>query len=319
MNMNQNVKKGVNTPVNIRNMIQVLFLLTMIVVTSCQPVSSASRPPISATEVNTIAASYNEISNAYIQAWNTHDTENMRPLLTDDVIYYEPSNNPSVMFIDNLLGRNAIVLSENPNIQGQQAGLFINRDSAFDIWEMWGYSEVDGYLSSAEDPISAFDWYTLRDGKIATMWLFWEAGFLETSFNVVIHEQPLLDYEKAWSSGDSQEVADLYAPEAVLHDSLFGPDLTGPAAIQEFAAQFFTWYPGVSFTRQIWFQLGESRPVKVGGVYTIHVLDQAGDPCDIQAIILLEAPVISATSTDKLINEWLFYEPDSLIACGWAQ
>jgi hypothetical protein len=49
---------------------------------------------------------------------------------------------------------------------------------------------------------------------------------------------------------------------------------------------------------------------------TFHARDQAGKPCDVRAIILLEAPFLDSVSTGKLINEWLFYDPDSLIACG---
>jgi len=61
------------------------------------------------------------------------------------------------------------------------------------------------------------------------------------------------------------------------------------------------------------FMLAESKPIKIGGVYAIHVSDKAGQPCDVSAIILLD------TSQDKITNEWLFYNADSLIACGWAQ
>jgi hypothetical protein len=312
----QNMKA--NVPTVIRSVMQAFAVGILIAITSCQPSSPGHYPYISAAEMKAIAAPFDTLSKAYIQAWNTHDTNNMRPLVTDDVTYYESGNNPMLYFASNLMSINKMVLSENPNFQGRQAGIFINRDSAFDIWEMWNYAE-DIIPNSIENPISAYDWYTLRDGRIASMWLFWEPELLTAQFGVLIHEKPLQDYEKAWSSGNPQEVANLYAPNAVRHDALFGLDQTGSSAIQGFASKFFTWYPDVSFTRQRWFQLGESVPVKTGGVYTIRVLDQAGKPCDIQAIILLEAVVNSDSSTGKLINEWLFYQPDSLITCGWAQ
>lgn len=316
-NFNIHIKRAY-VPTVVKGMIQVIVVVILIAITSCQSASPGHRPPISAAKVKAIATPFIRLSSAYIEAWNTHDTENMRPLLTDDIEYYERSNSYTSKFAGNLISTNELVLSENPSFRGQQAGIFINRGSAFDIWEMWGYSE-QGYPSSAEDPITAYDWYTLRDDKIASMWLFWDANFLKAGFNVALHEKPLQDYEDAWSSGDPQTVADLYDPEAVRHDPLFGADQTGPSTIQKFATKFFNWYPGVTFERQKWFQLGESAPVKVGGVYTIHAMDQTGSPCDIQVIILLEAPVLSATSTGKLINEWIFYQPDSLIACGWAK
>lgn len=302
----------------IRSIMFTCAIILLIATTSCQQTPAVPRPPISAADVKTIAVPFDTVSKAYIEAWNTHDTKNMSPLLTDDVLYYEPGNDPMSTTAIDLLGANWTVLHENPNFEGRQAGIFINRDSAFDIFEMWNYDE-DAKPSSAENPISAYDWYTLRDGKIATMWLFWEPEFLNANFDFTFIEKPLQDYEKAWSSGDPKAVADLYAPEAVRHDSLFGNDLSGPAAIQQFATNFFAWYPGVRFERLRSFQLASSSPVKTGAVYAIHARDQAGKPCDVRAIILLEAPFLDDVSTGKLINEWMFYDPDSLIACGWAQ
>ncbi len=312
------------------------FILVLLDTASCQPVpppmptatvapptvtsvptaTAGPRPPISAADVRAIAAPFDKVSKAYIQAWNTHDIENMRPLLVDDLSSYEASNDPKP-YAQNLLTANWMVLREEPNFEGRQAGIFINRDSAFDIWEMWNYSE-DVRPSSPEDPIVAFDWYTLRDGKIATMWLMWETELLKASFGVRQYGEVLQSYDNAWSSGDPQAVAALYAADAVRHDALFGADQTGPAAIQKFARSFFSGYPGMRFERLQSFQLGESKPVKTGGLYVLHAWDQAGKPCDIRTIILLEARILDDLSAGKLINEWWFYEPDSLIACGWA-
>ncbi len=288
-------------------------------ITPVPTATAGPRPPISAADVRAIAAPFDKLSKAYIQAWNTHDIENMRRLLVDDLSSYEASNNPKP-YAQNLLTANSMVLDEEPNFEGRQAGIFINRDSAFDIWEMWNYN-ADVRPSSPEDPIVAFDWYTLRDGKIATMWLMWESEFLKASFGVMgvrLYGEVLQSYGNAWSSGDPQAVAELYAPDAVRHDALFGADQTGPAAIQKFASSFFSGYPGLRFERLQSFQLGESKPVKTGGLYVLHTQDQAGKPCDIRTIILLEALILDDRSAGKLINEWWFYEPDSLIACGWA-
>ncbi len=286
------------------------------------PVPTAAavpRLPISASEVQAIAAPFDKLSKAYIQAWNTHDIENMRPLLTDDVLYYESDNKPMESTAVGLLGMNWQVLHDDPNFEGRQAGIFINRDSAFDIWAMWNYDEAVR-PSSAEDPIRGYDWYTLRDGKIASMWLFWDVEYLNAAFGgTPINVKPMQDYEKAWSSGDPKAVAALYAPQVVRHDMLFGPDQNGPAAIQGFAADFFSWYPGVRLELLESFQLGNSFPRRTGGVYVIHAIDQAGKPCDIRAIVQLEWPVLDDMSAGKIMNEWMFYQPDSLIACGWAR
>jgi hypothetical protein len=50
----------------------------------------------------------------------------------------------------------------------------------------------------------------------------------------------------------------------------------------------------------------------IDGVYAIHVSDQTYLPCELNAIILPKS------SQDKIANEFVFYNADSLIACGWA-
>ncbi len=292
-------------------------------VTPAPTATAVPRPPISAADVQAIAAPFDKVSKAYTEAWNSHDTKNMAPVLTDDVLYYEAGNEPMETSAISLIGTNWIVLHDSPDLQDRQAGLFVNRDSAFAIWEMWNYAK-DVLPSSPEDPIRGYNWYTLRDGKIASMWLFWEPEFMiantksEAGGGARFYEEVLQGYEQAWSSGDPQAVVALYAPDAARHDALFGDDQTGPSSIQKSAASFFAWYPGVRFERLQSFQLALSTPVKVGGVYVIHALDRAGKSCNVRAIILLEAPILEDSSAGKLINEWLFYEPDSLIACGWA-
>ncbi len=293
-------------------------MITPPTVTPVPTATAVPRPPISAADVKSLAAPFDKVSKAYVQAWNTHDTKNMAPLLTDDVLYYEEGNKPMTSTAGGLLGTNWIVLHGSPNFEGKQTDLFVSRDSAFDIWEMWNYDEAAG-PQGKDNPVTGYDWYTLRDGKIASIWLFWSPEHLMAGFDIAFSEKPLQDYDKAWSSGDPKTIAALYAPDAVRHDTLFGDDQNGPSAIQEYAANFFSWYPDVSLERLKSFQLGHSVPVKTGGVYILHARDHAGKPCDIQAIILLESPVLDDLSTGKIINEWWFYQPDSLIACGWAQ
>jgi ketosteroid isomerase-like protein len=129
----------------------------------------------------------------------------------------------------------------------------------------------------------------------------------------VFSEKALRAYETAWSSGDSNAVASLYSPDAIRHDPLFGGDQNGPSAIKDFAAKFFSWYPSVRLERLYSFGMVSGNPIKTGGVYAIHATDQAGRPCDVQAIVQLDAP------EDKITNESVYYKADSLIACGWAR
>ncbi len=56
-------------------------------------------------------------------------------------------------------------------------------------------------------------------------------------------------------------------------------------------------------------------PLRSAGVFTMHLKDEAGHPCEIQAIIQLDTDILE----ELIVRERLFYNADSLIACGWAQ
>jgi len=56
------------------------------------------------------------------------------------------------------------------------------------------------------------------------------------------------DYAKAWSSGNLETVANLYAVGAIRQDTLFKENQQGNPAINKYASDFFGWYPGVHLT-----------------------------------------------------------------------
>jgi hypothetical protein len=203
-------------------------------------------------------------------------------------------------------------LATSSDFEGHQLDTFIGREEGFDIWEQWNFR-----LSTKENPYLGYDWYLLKDGKISSMGLFWGydvyvRDFIP-SFGATFDQKPLQDYASAWSSGNPGTVASLYSAEVVRQDTLFRENQQGSSAVKEFATNYFSWYPGVRMEFLQSFMLAESKPIKMGGVFAIHVSDQAGKPCAVNAVILVEL------SQDKIINEWLFYNADSLIACGWAQ
>ena len=281
------------------------LLVLIVVIAGCKPKSS--RPPLSADEVKTIAAVFEKVSSAHIQAWNSHDINLIGQLYTDDITYYETGNFPDANGTHEVSNIINMVLQGNPNYEGRQIDTFIGHEDGFDICEIWNWSE-----STKENPYHAYDWFTLRDSKIAAWWLFWDS---ETSVALKksIDQKPLQDYATAWSSGDKETVASLYDPKVFRQDSLYGENQQGNSAIKEFATNFFAWYPGVRLELQQSFKQCCALPPKIGGEYAIHVSDQAGKPCDVRAIILLEVP------HDKITKEWVFYNADSLIACGWAK
>jgi hypothetical protein len=50
-----------------------------------------------------------------------------------------------------------------------------------------------------------------------------------------------------------------------------------------------------------------------GGTYAIRVSDLSGQPCDVQVAVLLW------TSENLISQEIIYFEPQSLLKCGWAR
>jgi ketosteroid isomerase-like protein len=265
------------------------------------------RPPLSADEVKTLAAAFDKISNAHIDAWNKHDINLLRQLYTDDIVLYYEGNTPNNNGIDSVVANDVGALSENPQLAGRLDDTYIGRAQGFGIFENWN---VEGF--NEQNPAIKYNWFTLQDGKMSEWWQFRDAVYYGKQ-GLTFDFTPLKYYETAWSSGDAEKVASLYNPQVVRQDTLFGENQQGSTAVKEFATNFFAWYPGVRLELLKSFELFLSDPVMEGGVYAIHVSDKAGKPCDVRAIILLEVP------QDKITKEWVFYNADSLIACGWAQ
>ncbi len=300
----------ISTHPQVRKSLVACIIALAVAVTGCQQPTPSPRP-LSAEEVKTLSAGIAKVSSAYIDAWNKHDTDLMGVLMTDDIAYYESENSPMLYFKENMVSLNKMVLDESPDFGGRQVETFIGREDGFDIWEMWNWSG-----STRESPYLAYDRYVLKDGKISAMYLFWGSEVFERLWTPgsTFDSQPLQDYASAWSSGNPETVAGLYDTKSVRQDSIFNEKQQGVSAVKEFAASFFTWYAGIRLEVLQTFKLGNSYPAVLGGVYAIHLTDQAGKPCAVRAIILLEA-----YPEKKIINELLFYNGESLITCGWAQ
>jgi len=270
------------------------------------------RPPLSAEEVKTIATEFERVSKAHIDAWNKHDVGLITQLYTDDIKYYEQGNYPNGTGISEMVDLINNVFSGNPDYAASIKDTFIGREDGFIYYKMWNWAE-----RPKESPLLSFDQYKLREGKIAEYWIFWDAKAVKdlnlTWPGAEFDPKQLQNYASTWSSGDPEAVASLYSPYVERQDTLFGYDQQESNAVKGFAADFFAWYPGVRLELLDSFKLRYSDPILMGGMYAFHVSDHAGKPCDVRAIILIKL------LRDKIKNEWLFYNSDSLIACGWAK
>jgi ketosteroid isomerase-like protein len=286
---------------HIRQLMLPCLIILLLVTTGCKQ-QAAPRPPLSADDVKTLSTEFERIANANADAWDKGDLEPMYQVYAPDIKYYDSS--PYEHFVQ---GADILIpfmtdhpIKNLPNMEVRLADTYIGRGIGVDVWDIRGTFDI---------PVSGYDLYTIREGKIAEWW-----GYMSSAAAAAdgqpFSENLLQNYAAAWSSGDPDAVANLYTPDVERQDTLFGYDQHGSTTVKDFAADFFAWYPGVRLELQDSLQWSAKD---LGGVYAIHVTDQEGKPCDVRAIILSES------SKDKIINERLFYNADSLIACGWAQ
>ena len=108
-------------------------------------------------------------------------------------------------------------------------------------------------------------------------------------------------------------VAVLYSNDAMRIDTLFQEKQEGQEDLTSFAEIFFAWYPEAQWTLLQSFGEWNGEAPLIGGTYAIEVTDSTKQPCEVLVAVLLQ------TSEGKITNEDLYYEPDSLIKCGWAR
>lgn len=271
-----------------------------------------SRRVLQAGEVKSISAEFHRLSDAVRETTLDRDFDAMKnEIFTEDAVHHDGN-----MELATTKGGMVSLLKQfilfYPDYNSRPVSYHIGRTDGVYMEESWNWSNVEpNYTQDA--PMINYMWFTLREGKISYWWMFYGHKSMERD-GIDYDEKLLKDYAAAWSSGDAKTAAGLYTADAVRTDSLFEETQQGNAAVQQFASSFFTWYPGVQLTLLNTFAEGP-KPIKKGGVYTMSVTDLSGAPCQIETLILLEGD----QSEQKITHEWVFYQADSLIKCGWAQ
>jgi ketosteroid isomerase-like protein len=295
------------------NTILVFFtFLTFLISAGCKQQRMA-RSPLSADNIQALSSELGRLSIANIQAWINKDATLMRQIYTEEVVHHD-ANVELIKGLENMIQFTNIWKSYFPNYNARVGDTFIDKNDGVYLEESWGWtpecSSKD--ISSSNNPNINYSWLTLRDGKISYWWMFYGK---DTCPAMIPSDSKLLqDYAGVWSSGKPQTIASLYAEDAIRQDSLFNENQEGNQAISEFAKNFINWYPGVRLTLLDEFAEGP-KVIKRGGVYSIQISDPGGKPCEVKMLVVLEP---DATQS-KIAKEWVFYNADSLIACGWAQ
>jgi ketosteroid isomerase-like protein len=295
------------SPSKIKRFYIACIIAMLVFLAGCKQQSSSSRPPISAAPIKEFATMFGQLADEEIQAWNSHDIDRIRQLYTEDMVYID--YNTTAGRADLMNTATWILQTDSPQFKISRDDTFMNANDAFLPFHLWNFNAAGN--DTDVNPVEHYAWQTPQDGKIAYWRTFYSTEFKE-AHNEYFDKNYIDEYAKAWSSGNPQMVADLYTPDTIRQDSLFGEDLQGSTAVKEYATKFFNWYPDVKY--EILEPFGESGSTKtMGAIYAIHTSDKDGNPCDVKTAILFEI------SQKKIGKEWVFYQPDSLIACGWSQ
>ena len=298
-----------------------LFLICILFLSACNPSANdkpSMRQPLSSEEIMQRAEAFEAVVAKNAEAWNAKDIDAIQAVLTEDIHFVDASAHDNIKGIRQVMTMARSFCRMFPDLQRQATGHYIGVEEGMAIYDYWGRLFV-GKDYTREDPwIYVFLYKT--QGDLISEWHLFEGyeildrHFLSDTASEEFREV-ISTYVSAWSSGEKKAVAAMYAKEAVRRDALFEESQQGSKAIQDFADSFFTWYPDATWTPMEMF--GEKKfrdkPQALGSSFKIEVTDAAGEVCEIEAIILLHV------FEGKILQEDIYYEPNSLIECGWAE
>jgi hypothetical protein len=195
-----------------------------------------------------------------------------------------------------------------PDYEARLVSVYLSRHDGVVLAEAWNEEPGGAGLNWTKDrPLTEYHHYERGGGKFV---LYGQE--FHTAAGLALNQEILNAYATAWSSGDLESVASLYTPTAVRHEALLWGDRKGNPAIKSFASDFFTTYPGARWELlQTFGEIPEGG--RIGGVFAIHIQRSFGRTCVIHALIILD------TEDDQVVEDWVYYQADSLVKCGWVR
>ena len=276
------------------------------------------RASLSSDDVTQMADAFKANTAANVEAWNAKDLDAIRAILTEDIHFIDVSFGDNIKGIKDVMNMARIMCIFAPDLQRQTTSHYIgvNQGVAFyDYWNMW--HPLTGY--TPENPFLYVFLYETK-GDLISYWRLFEG--LEMLNKHFINDTAANDlqamitaYQSAWSSKDPEVIAEIYAKDAIRNDTLFGENQKGITEIQKFAQSFFSCYPNSQWTAYDVFgeKQYEENPQMIGSSYGIQTTSPSGETCEVMAVVLLHI------LDGEIIQEDLYYEPDTLIQCGWVQ
>jgi ketosteroid isomerase-like protein len=296
---------------------RVVLLVFIVFTTSCGEVHSASRQLVKLSSLQTAAAKFDHIASGLTQTWNSRDTQVVKELFTEDAKANDKTFGDNAVGPDQITGLIAIVSSFGPNWEANLTDQYIGLDNGLAVDELWNL-KLGNIQFTQDHPMIEVDWLQTRDDLISNWTIFYSLETMEelgvsTSQRLDQARSLLSSYQSAWSSGDEQAVTQLYANNAVREDTIFLEQQEGQKEIISFAKSFFNWYPDAQWNLSLVFGEGIGDTPTTGGLYVIKLIALNGQFCEVKVAVLLQ------TSKNLITHEYLYYNPQSLIKCGWAQ
>jgi ketosteroid isomerase-like protein len=271
----------------------------MIVLTACAAGGTADE-----ADVRRAADEFGELVAAVDVAWNGKSIDAIRQVYTEDVVHDEQSSLNHFEGIDAIMAMATVLF---PSLPGNQTtdSLYVGLDAGLAIP---GRDGVLGVARATEaGPLEEVDLLRVAEGKVSS----WTAFFSDERFSES-GELPDL-YAAARSSGDPQAVGGLYAANAVRVDSLFGDESDGRDAIVQAARDFAEKHPGARWDLAIAFgDVGIYQdPAPRGGIYQVTGPGPGDETCVVDVAVVFDHEV------GQITEESVYYDAESLIACGW--
>ena len=303
--------------------IRLLILLFLVMIISACQTQPTNRETLSADEINQIRKDFRVLIDANREAHNNGDFEAIEALFTEDIFFRDVTFGDNINTIKDFMRMTRNFLGYFPDLQWKTTGYFIGSEEMVTMDGFWGgnWGMNPDIVYTEDNPLDHVFIFEKRDNHISSWRLFYGLDFLKDN-NLLQSETDAAEmgswpsaYASAWSSQDPKSVSSLYASDAVRQDTLFGESQEGRSAIHSFAKTFFSWYPNTRWTPHIIFgeKKWRDKPQAVGSIYSIEVPGSSTEICEVTAIVLLQV------LDGKIIQEDLYYEPESLIRCGWAQ
>lgn len=258
--------------------------------------------PPTAAAVTADAAAFDAVAAHFADAWSAGDPETMRGLYTEDVHLSSGSMEwDGIEAMVDLAG-------------GQLEGATGFRVAIVDTYlGSGGGLVVDEATYSAGDPLidPELHVFTTRGERIATWELLIDPTRTHDYRFTEVDVALLGGYATAWSSGDPEAVAALYAASATREDDLFVDNAVGRATIAEAATRLFGRSGSPAARWELLQGFAEPGRSTTAGLFAIKGSGPDGKACEVRAGVVLES------EDGAITRERIWYEPASLVACGW--